>query len=392
MGKNTNKKMLSIGYNIKGIKSITWEEISEVNITDFQIILIDLENYSNYEKSITGEIGSLYLNYHTIVYLLPSTKKILNKVVPFGFQITESSGSTLNFHSSDQLIEKLKEYFSNHEVVIDNFTQIQSQFAGHNLNWEKLITNNVNKICGVNSRNLYILIQPDSNRKSALVSKLVEHFNPVKEYEIESKPSWVEQYEINFLETSAVKEKITKIEKNIINLEEDKDNEFKKLEELNQWSELIYLKGNSLELRIKNALEFLGIVGVEHEPRGSHGPDLTIEHNEFHFTIEIEGSKGPIRVNKVRELLEWMVHAPHTHKGLLIGNPFCELPLDDRPPENYKLYGKEAVSLAEARNLLLITSSEIFKLVSKKIKGEKLEIEAILNDMINSSGFKTKLI
>ena len=100
----------------------------------------------------------------------------------------------------------------------------------------------------------------------------------------------------------------------------------------------------------------------------------------------MEGTNGPVRIDKARQLLHWTADAPLDHKGILIGNPFRELNPDERPPNNNKLFVKEAEQLAQNRNFVLITSYDIFKLVCKKIRGEEVNINNIVKRLYDSKG------
>jgi len=144
-----------------------------------------------------------------------------------------------------------------------------------------------------------------------------------------------------------------------------------------------------LEIRIKEAFEFLSVEKVDHEPNGVHGPDLIMEHNKIGFTIEVEGSKGSIKTDKARQLLQWIAEAPADHKGVLIGNPHRELDPVERPPKNHEFFVKEAEELADKRDFVLITSFDIFQLICRKIRQEEINIDELVFKISSSKGYIT---
>ena len=139
-------------------------------------------------------------------------------------------------------------------------------------------------------------------------------------------------------------------------------------------------------MRLKEAFELFSVENIVHEPNGSHGPDLFIKHKEKELIFEIEGSKGPIRIDKARELLHWIAEAEPTHKGVLIGNPFRKISPRDRPPKNNKLFVKEAIQLSKNRDFVLVHSFDIFNLVCMHLQGKTVPIDEILNNLYSRNG------
>ena len=97
-----------------------------------------------------------------------------------------------------------------------------------------------------------------------------------------------------------------------------------------------------------------------------------------HGTVLLEagGSKGTIRIEKLGELIRnvgnFMSQKSIRGKGLLVGNPFCDQPLDNRPPKNTQkqLFAKELIESAEQQNIAVLLSTELYAVVSKILRKE----------------------
>lgn len=384
--------MIIIGNEHPGIRSISWNDVygpAISEISDYQILLIDLNSYFRISEpeAFRNVIINLLKTGNKVVYILPREEfsNPSNRILPLGFATVKKLGKTIHFHDADPLISKYREYIDRHEIIL-------IQTGPLTLDWVKglkavnLMRNNLNELCSIRFGNLYLLHPPDKSLEKQAIKGLVEHFSPDFEEEEEDKPEWVSSYELTDLGLQIFEDEIQRIDKEIEKFDEEKNQKITQKEEIAKWSDLITRKTTTLEIRLKEAFELLGAEKVEHEPKGSHGPDLVITHNNMGFTIEIEGTKGPIRIDKARELLHWIANAPIGHKGILIGNPFCEISPIDRPPQNTKLFVKEAIELAEFQNLSLVNSYDVFKIVCKKLRGEKINIDDILDKIFQGKG------
>jgi hypothetical protein len=387
------KRMLIIGSEYPGIKSITWAEVTTINITDYQIVLADFNQFTApAEPGGTLFVESIYLlitNGHPVIFLLPrKSSHALDSFFLWNIDIQSKSGVTLIFQDNDEIIKHYKPFVTKHEIILEQankghafFPNLPQRFLRTDLIW-----NNVNQTCGFKLHTLYLLHSPDIKLYKKAIEGLVNYFSPDVEYVSEEKPDWAKEYESKELALHVYDEQITNIQLEIDQLTERKTKIINERDGVAKWSDLITLQGKLLETRLKEAFYFLGVQKVDHEPSGTHGPDLGIHHKSLEFIAEIEGSKGPIRIDKARELLHWIADVPPDHKGILLGNPFRELPPFERPPANNRLFVKEAEELAQKRDFVLINTYEIFKLISRKLKGEKLDIDEILNRLYHSRG------
>jgi len=381
------KKMLIVGDEYKGIKSIPWEKIMNINITDYQILLFNLNTYGNSIKnnSFALEIMQLVNSYHTVLYILPKDERELGYVFPFPLNLIRSVGTsfkTADFR--DPLINAYIKFIQKHYFVFDAPSQIT--VMSKNIGCKPLILNNVDKHCSVKYNNFYLLPSPDDDMKENAIGAIAKYFFPDIDEDIIEKPDWVNKIELENLDLKDIQSQIDKIENDVKNLVDKKSEKMQEKEDIAKWSGLLYKKGRGLEIILKEAFELLGVKDVQHEPNGNDGPDLVLKHNSIEFIVEVEGSKGPIKRDKVRQLLEWYVKAEADVIGVLIGNPFCELPVDQRPPSNNELFVKQVKDLAKSRNFSLLLSSDIFELISKELASEDIKIDEILNKIEKSNG------
>jgi hypothetical protein len=383
------KRMLIVGNEYAGIKSVPLSEVESINIADYQVVLIDLSD--NFEIGVSSRrhmtrcVYSLINNDHPVIYFLPRVATDLMEILPFNITITPKSGKTLSFQEDDGLMRLYKNYLTEHRIIIGNVAGAYT-IGDNNVRTFVLIWNNVNEICGFSSGSLYVLHAPDVRLRKAAVESIVDYFSPDLEGDVEERFPWVPEFEVEELHLQEVEREILEVEKQLSGLETKRNEKLIEKEHISRWSDLVTKQGKLLEFRLKEALEFLGVEKVIHEPNGVHGPDLEIVHQGMCFTVEVEGSKGSIKIEKARELLHWIADAPPNYKGVLIGNPFREINPIERPPSNHRLFVKEAEELARNRNFVLISSHDIFKLVSKKIGGQAVDVGKILSLIYESRG------
>lgn len=107
---------------------------------------------------------------------------------------------------------------------------------------------------------------------------------------------------------------------------------------------------------------------------------LTDPRNEKTAIGEVEGSGGPIDVDKYRQLLDYFqseVLEGRIHKGILIGNGYRQLELN--APEREAQFSQHALNGARANGFCLVPTTELFKAVctvleSSADEGLKIEI------------------
>jgi hypothetical protein len=177
--------------------------------------------------------------------------------------------------------------------------------------------------------------------------------------------------------------KITEVSDKIDALQEQKETYLDDKDALERWKCLLYEKGkHQLEPVVRDALALLGC-NVELQP--DKDSDGAIRCDYGTALLEVVGSKGTIKIEKFGELKRNMGNFIEEKgskikgvlKGILVGNPFCEEPLDNRPPENSQkdLFAKQLIESAEKQDVSVLLSADLYQVVCSILKGELPEKE-----------------
>ena len=190
-------------------------------------------------------------------------------------------------------------------------------------------------------------------------------------------PGWAKAILVPGQET--IISNITELSDQIDVLEKERKTLTDKKENLERWKYLLYEKGkHQLEPVVRDALALLGCK-VEPQPDKDSDGVVTFEYGTA--LLEVSGSKGTIRIDKIGELTKNMGNFISQKeikvKGILVGNPFCDEPLDNRPPKGRqkKLFAKELVETAEQQSITVLLSTDLYKVVSAAINGELTDTE-----------------
>jgi len=142
---------------------------------------------------------------------------------------------------------------------------------------------------------------------------------------------------------------------------------------------LLYEKGkHRLEPAVRDALVLLG---CHVEPQPDKDSDGIVASDYGTALLEVVGSKTTIKTEKLGELVKNIGNFISTKggkvKGILIGNPFCDEPLDNRPPKDSQrgLFAKELLESAEQQSITVLLTIDLYEVVSRTLKGELLEPE-----------------
>jgi hypothetical protein len=184
-------------------------------------------------------------------------------------------------------------------------------------------------------------------------------------------PSWVkdilvpgEQEIINF---------IVGVDEQISSLEKERQAKLTEKRELEHWKYLLYEKGkHHLEPAVRDALK---LIGCDVEPQPDKDSDGLVVSDYGTALIEVVGSKGTIRIEKLGELTanigNFMSEKKKPVKGILIGNPFCERALDDRPPKGSQrpFFAKELLESAQQQGITVLLSTDLYQVITGILDG-----------------------
>jgi hypothetical protein len=169
-------------------------------------------------------------------------------------------------------------------------------------------------------------------------------------------------------EITEVNEQAATLEKKRANLIDDND-------KLERWKYLLYEKGkHHLEPVVREALALLG---CQVEPQADKDADGLVACDYGKALLEVVGSEGTIKIEKLGQLTRNMSSFFEARKskvkGILVANPFCSEPLDNRPPKDTQkqLFGKELIEGAEQLSITILLSTDLYEAVCR-ILGSKL--------------------
>ncbi len=168
--------------------------------------------------------------------------------------------------------------------------------------------------------------------------------------------------------------KITKVGDQIDALEKQRKTLIGAENQLEHWKYLLYEKGkHQLEPVVREALALLGF-HVETQPDKDSDGVVTFEYGVA--LLEVVGSKATIKIEKLGELIKnignFISKKGGIVKGILIGNPFCDKLLDNRPPKDSqkKPFAKELIESAEHQNITVLLTTDLYEIVSRILEGE----------------------
>jgi hypothetical protein len=197
-------------------------------------------------------------------------------------------------------------------------------------------------------------------------------------------PQWLAAFPVPGITEIAAE--IEKVEREIENLQDmieqkkrvlhERENERREREEL-QW--LLWGTGKRLERVVMRALAELRIEAYPQDP-----VDLVVDLEDGKLFIEVEGSEGPINVEKGRQLLGYIHNTDEPEKvdGAILGNPFRLVPPDSRPPEGSQtgLFTTELEKMAKKHSWHLVETRDLFRLVTAYLQtGDQAAHEEIRN-------------
>lgn len=185
-------------------------------------------------------------------------------------------------------------------------------------------------------------------------------------------PSWAEDILVPGQEETITR--ITHIDTELDSLGKERDALIHKNLELDRWKYLLYAKGkHQLELVVRDALALIGCTVESQQDKEGDGLVIS-EHGTI--LLEVVGSKGTIKIEKLGELIKnvgnFISQKGIRVKGVLVGNPFCDQLLDNRPPKNTQkqLFAKELIESAELQDISVVLSTDLYTVVSKILKKE----------------------
>lgn len=131
---------------------------------------------------------------------------------------------------------------------------------------------------------------------------------------------------------------------------------------------LLYEKGkDALEPQVRAALAELGATVREAEREGIE--DAVLSRAEGEAVLEIKGRKGPIKIEDVRQVVQWAADAKGRdgvdYKPLVVGNAHCETP----PGERGEALAPNAKTYAENSGVAFLSTLQVYEALRRRQAG-----------------------
>jgi hypothetical protein len=131
---------------------------------------------------------------------------------------------------------------------------------------------------------------------------------------------------------------------------------------------LLYGSGeDDFESIVRNTLRELGARMEDPEAKGIE--DGKLVRDEGRAVLEIKGRTGPIKLEDVRQVVQWATDATAkdgtSYKPLIVGNPHCDKPLQDRGG----VLAPNAAAHAYTTGVGVLTTTQLFEALRQKQDG-----------------------
>jgi hypothetical protein len=161
-----------------------------------------------------------------------------------------------------------------------------------------------------------------------------------------------------------------------------------RLEERRNQKRLLYETGLPLQELVRSTLEALG---ANTEP-SAVTDEFIVEVNGKEALIEVKGNTKSITKDDVAQLVtDLMQHLKTTKQeidGILIGNAWRLLPLQERGVKDKRIFSRDAITVATNHNIGLISTTELFRAFCKTLEEPQYKKE-VMNRIITGKGVIT---
>lgn len=200
-------------------------------------------------------------------------------------------------------------------------------------------------------------INEENNKKflGILVSVAKKYFGSET---ITPPPNWVNAFEVPGIVN--LNEKISEVDKEILELELQKKNIEKQRSDLNDYKFLLYEQGHALERKVLDSLRLMGFK-AETVLGENTDFDVILESEEGRAIAEIEGKDdNAIHKDKIDQLLSAINQDGEQRdsfaKGILVGNHYRHKALDERDDP----FTKTVMNLAKQYHYALIATIDLY--------------------------------
>lgn len=225
---------------------------------------------------------------------------------------------------------------------------------------------------------IHLLPPPTKISVERAIDNLLMRFKGVTISQVQ--PDWVKDCLLPG--EKELREKITQNITNLNEIEKDAEKLKKEQEELLDFKGLLFQKGTALGYSVKKAFEVMKFEISDYEiVKGKE--DFILRTLKGEFIIEVKGADSKsISLQDLRQLVHYVddsITEGKSVRGILIGNPYCLKPLQERNipfPDNVQEFARK-------RDLILMTSSQLFQILSNFI-AKKITADKFLEKLIKT--------
>lgn len=231
---------------------------------------------------------------------------------------------------------------------------------------------------------LVLLPVADMYNTQSLIEILLRQIKEVEVMETPS-PSWIGTVEIPG--EACLKNAVDTATQALMEAESRVKESEARLDELQNYKKLLYETGLPLQELVKSTLRALG---ANTKP-SVVTDEFIIESNGKEALIEVKGNTKSITKDDVAQLVtDLMQHLKTTGQeihGILVGNAWRLLPLQERNVKDKPIFSRDAIRVAKNHNIGLISTTELFRAFCRT-----LEEPAYKKDVMNKTTTRAGVI
>ena len=394
-----NKRTLLIGAQSPACTSISWPEIGQINLVDFdRLVLIArdlpqqmLKYHAMEIPAIKEKISRVLASGGELIVVTPRPATFplrsspdnpaqsdhdINSFLPFSVSFKDESGSTLTLNDNAQ-----------YRRYLTKINSWQFWFEGPAMaaKLEHLSNREGRMLAGcISVRGIKVTILPDLARLSndeIAHEVLTELHIAVPD---EPPPEWAEKVPMPRLsgindDIDASEARIAQEEITLIELRQNR-------RDLAKYKRLLYAKGDELEAVVENILAQLG---VELDDERHSVEDLLGKFEDESCVFEVTGTDGALKLLKVRQLFNHAFLVEETTglrpKAILVANPLRKIPLEMRDKSNTPEFPSNVVARAEEMKIALVSGRWLFEKFCAVLEGN-IKGEAVIREVLDTNG------
>jgi len=356
------------GYTPKtppSVEAVTWSGHSERTLYDYDVVVMNQATYSEctatkmkqLDEFLQTEDGGLLILFCST----PTLQSNLSSLIPLGVRtlmIPEFS-EEYALRSHDMLSWPFK-FYAGQGFYFDGVFPKDSQIIAVNKKG-KALSFHFRRGKG------QVVLWPEIKEKKDALKFVLDHLVP--ELISVPQPPWLDEVAMH-------DEKV--LQAQVLDSQ-------RKIDSYQRWKILLYGTGSQLRQVVKEALNFLGVKAAD--PAQQYDHDLEVDLPEAALGIvEVTGSTGPIDIDKVRQLLDFVLAVEKEQpkkrtKGILIANPQRETPPKKRDCD----FTEKSVERAQMNSLCLYTTTQLYESLESFLKGEKVA-ERLAKTLLETNG------